>query len=92
MRAFAQRLKRNDISLRFGRAVDLNDGPTLQRFFDVKAGAGEITWVLDSTEAILGVSHRINVSTFEAEIALIVRSDLKRHRYGQEHLAFDRPG
>jgi GNAT superfamily N-acetyltransferase len=83
IRAFAQRLKRNDVSLRFGRALDLEDNPTLRRYFDIKADGGEITWVLDETDAIIGVSHRVVISHSEAEIALIVRSDLKRLGIGE---------
>jgi GNAT superfamily N-acetyltransferase len=83
MRAFVERLERNDVNLRFGGSIDLNDEPTLQCFFDIKPGAGEIAWMLDQTEAILGVSHRIIVSPSEAEIALIVRSDLKRLGIGE---------
>ncbi len=83
VRSFVRRLERSDVSLRFGRAIDLEDEPTLQRFFDIKVGVGEIAWLVDQTEAIVGVSHRIIVSPSEAEIALMVRSDLKRLGIGE---------
>jgi GNAT superfamily N-acetyltransferase len=86
VRAFAQRLEPRDINLRFGRAIDLSDEPTLRRAFGVRAGTGEIAWMLDHTGAILGVSHRLIASPGEAEIALLVRSDRKRLGIGESLL------
>jgi len=83
VRAFARRLERRDITLRFGRALDLANDSTLKQYFDISPGVGEVAWVLDDTNAITGVSHRITVSHSEAEIALIVRSDLKRLGIGE---------
>lgn len=83
VRAFARRLERRDVSLRFGRALDLEDDATLRRYFDVEAGAGEIAWVLEETGAIAGIAHRIKVSQLQAEAALIVRSDLRRLGIGE---------
>ena len=83
VRAFARRLQRRDISLRFGRALDLEDDATLRRYFDIQAGTGEIGWVREETGAIAGIAHRVMVSRLQAEIALIVRSDLRRLGIGE---------
>ena len=83
LRAFAQRLEREDLRLRFGYAFDVRDEPTLRRFFDVKPGIGEISWITDNAGAVAGIAHRIMVSPTEAEIALIVRCDLKRRGIGE---------
>jgi GNAT superfamily N-acetyltransferase len=83
MRTFVRRMEREDLRLRFGHPFDVQDQATLRRLFDVKAGAGEMAWVLDETAAIAGIAHRIMVSPAEAEIALIVRSDLQRRGIGE---------
>jgi GNAT superfamily N-acetyltransferase len=83
VRAFARRLERRDINLRFGRALDLEDDATLRRYFDIKAGAGEMVWVLEETGMIAGIAHRVVISPLQAEIALIVRSDLRRLGIGE---------
>ena len=83
VRAFVRRMTQEDLRLRFGHPIDFNDEATMRRFFDVRAGTGEIAWVLDETSAIAGISHRIMVSPDEAEIGLIVRSDRKRRGVGE---------
>jgi len=83
MRAFMRRMERDDLHQRFGHPFDFEDEITLRRFIDVKPGIGEIAWVLDDAAAIAGVSHRIMVSRSEAEVALMVRSDLKRLGIGE---------
>lgn len=83
VRAFVGRLEREDLRLRFGHPFDSQDEATLRRFFDIKAGVGEIVGVLDETGAIAGLAHRILVSRAEAEIALLVRSDLQRRGIGE---------
>jgi RimJ/RimL family protein N-acetyltransferase len=55
----------------------------LRRFFDIEAGTAEIAWLMDKTSAIAGIVQRIAVSSSEAEIALLVRSDLKRRGIGE---------
>lgn len=83
VRAFARRLGREDVRLRFGCPLDLRDAATLRQVFDIRSGNGEIVWALDEGGAIAGLAHRIRLSQAEAEIALIVRSDLKRRGIGE---------
>jgi acetyltransferase len=83
VRTFVRRTKREDLRLRFGQLLDFADETTLRRFFDVKFGIGEVAWLLDDTGAIAGILHRFLVSPAEAEIGLIVRSDLQRIGIGE---------
>jgi GNAT superfamily N-acetyltransferase len=83
VRAFVQRIAADDLRLRFGRALNFQDEAILRRFFDVVPGGGEIAWVCDEAGAIAGMVHRIKQSPAEAEIALLVRSDLKRRGIGE---------
>jgi GNAT superfamily N-acetyltransferase len=80
---FVLRTAREDLRLRFGRPLNFDDEATLQRAFDLKAGSGEIIWVLDEDAAIAAIAHRIALSRSEAEIALIVRSDVQRRGIGE---------
>jgi len=83
MRAFLRRTHRDDLRRRFGHPFDVDDETTARRFFDVKSGSGEISWVLDASGAIAGVAHRVLVSPAEAEIAVLVRSDYQRRGIGE---------
>jgi GNAT superfamily N-acetyltransferase len=83
VRAFVQRMERNDLRLRFGRPLNLGDEVTLRKAFDIAAGVGEMAWALDEAAAIAAIAHRIRISRSEAEIGLIVRSDLKRRGIGE---------
>ena len=83
VRAFVRRLEREDLFRRFGHPCDFGDEATLRRYFDIDAGVGEIAYVLDKAAAIAGLAHRIMLSQSEAEIALIVRSDLQRTGIGE---------
>ena len=83
VRAFVRRMERDDLRLRFGSPRDFRDEVILRQSFDIEAGGGEMAWVLDDAAAIAGMSHRIKVSRSQAEIALIVRSDLKRLGIGE---------
>jgi GNAT superfamily N-acetyltransferase len=77
VRAFVRRLAPDDVRQRFFCPLDLGDEPTLRRAFDVEEGMGEIAWLADENAAIAGIVHRILVAPGEAEVALIVRSDVK---------------
>jgi hypothetical protein len=79
VRAFVRKLDRNDILMRFGRPLDLQQDGILKQFFDISVGLGEIVWSPDEHGAIAGLLHRVRVSSSEAEIGLVVRSDLKRN-------------
>ena len=86
IRAFVRNIEQNDLRLRFGGAIDFHDEDSLRRRFGVNPNSGEIAWLLDERSSIAGISHRVLVSPFEAEIALIVRSDLKRRGIGARML------
>jgi ribosomal protein S18 acetylase RimI-like enzyme len=83
VRAFVRKLDRNDILMRFGRPLDLQQDGILKQFFDISVGLGEIVWSPDEHGAIAGLLHRVRVSSSEAEIGLVVRSDLKRNGIGE---------
>ena len=83
MRAFVRKLDRTDILMRFGRPLDLKQDFILKQFFDIRVGLGEIVWSPDEHGEIAGLLHRIRVSSSEAEIGLVVRSDLKRNGIGE---------
>jgi acetyltransferase len=82
LRAFLQRTGRDDLRLRFGHPLAFDDDFTLRRAFGIKAG-GEMIWSLDENGAIAGIAHRVTAAPGEAEIALIVRSDLKGFGIGE---------
>jgi len=86
IRGFVRNTERNDLRLRFGGAIDFRDEASLRRHFGVDPKAGETGWILDERSSIAGISHRVLTSPFEAEIALIVRSDLKRRGIGSRML------
>ncbi len=83
MRAFLRRIHRDDLRRRFGHPFDIEDETTARRLFDVRAGSGEISWVMDATGTIAGVTHRVLVSPDEAEMAVLVRSDCQRRGVGE---------
>ncbi len=83
VRAFVRRSRHEDLRLRFGSPRNFQDEAILRRTFDIKAGNGEVVLLFDEAAAIAAIAHRIVVSRTEAEIALIVRSDLKRRGIGE---------
>jgi acetyltransferase len=83
VRAFVRRLEREDLRLRFGHPLNFGDEATLRRVFDIKAGCGEISWLHDEPAVIAGLTHRVMVSRAEAEVGLIVRSDVRRTGIGE---------
>jgi acetyltransferase len=83
VRTFVRRLNREDLRMRFGHPLNFDDEGTLRRAFDVKAGSGEMLWISDQAATIAGLAHRVMLSPMEAELALIVRSDLKRQGIGE---------
>ena len=78
IRAFVGKTDREDLRLRFGQSLDFADAATLKRFFDIGGGAGELVCMLDEAGDMSGILHRVLTSPCEAEIALLVRSDVKR--------------
>jgi GNAT superfamily N-acetyltransferase len=83
IRTFLRRTHRDDLRRRFGHPFDVDDEVTARRLFDVRAGSGEISWVLDPSGAIAGVAHRVMISPAAAEIAVLVRSDCQRRGIGE---------
>jgi acetyltransferase len=81
-RAFAARLLPEDLRRRFGGPVRL-DGGLCARFLDVDRNREEAFAAFDRGGAIVGVARMVRVAAAEAEIALIVRSDLKRRGIGR---------
>ena len=47
MLAFVRKLDTNDIWMRFGRPLDLQQDFILKQFFDIRVGLGEIVWSPD---------------------------------------------
>jgi acetyltransferase len=82
LRTFVRRTAREDLRLRFGYPLAFDDEFTLRRAFGLKAG-GEMIWSLDENGAVAGIAHSVMTSPGEAEIALIVRSDLKGFGIGE---------
>ena len=82
VRGFVRQTEREDLRRRFGTPLAFDDELTLRRAFGIKSD-GEMLWSLDEHEAIAGICHRILISPQEAEIALIVRSDLKNFGIGE---------
>lgn len=86
IRAFVGKTDRADLRLRFGQALDFGDAATLKRFFDIGGNAGELVCMLDEAGDISGILHRVLLSPSEAELAVIVRSDVKRTGIGEKLL------
>ena len=86
VRAFVRRTSRELLRLRFGQAADFADDHTLKRFFDIKSGSGEMIWMLEEGGDICAISHLVRLSSAQAEIALIVRSDRARRGIGEKLL------
>jgi GNAT superfamily N-acetyltransferase len=82
VRAFVQQTEREDLRRRFGYPLAFDDEVTLRRALGIKDN-GEMIWSLDEDAAIAGMCHCILLSPEEAEIALIVRSDLKGFGIGE---------
>jgi acetyltransferase len=86
IRTFVRRMERNDLRLRFGRPINFDDDETLKRTFDIQAGRGDLSWTADAKGAVAGLLHSALITPTEAEIALIVRSDLQRTGIGEAML------
>lgn len=84
VRRFLEQTTREDLRLRFGSRHDFCEHSNLRRFFDVTKG--DVAWMLDKSCAITAILHRVPVSPAEAEIAIVVRSDLKRTGIGESLL------
>jgi GNAT superfamily N-acetyltransferase len=83
IRAFIGKADRDDLRMRFGQWLDFHSEPILKRFFDIDGKSGELVCALDDNGDISGILHRVLISAGEAEIGLIVRSDLKRTGIGE---------
>jgi GNAT superfamily N-acetyltransferase len=83
IRTFVGGTNRDDLRLRFGQPLDFADDAILRRFFGVGGACSEQIWALDDAGDISGILHRVRTSPAAAEIALIVRSNLKRRGVGE---------
>ena len=83
IRAFIGKTDRDDLRMRFGQWLDFHSEPILKRFFDIDGNSGELLWALDENGEIAGILHRVLIPPGDAEIGLIVRSDLKRTGIGE---------
>jgi GNAT superfamily N-acetyltransferase len=83
IRTFIGKADRDDLRMRFGQWLDFHSEPILKRFFDIDGKSGELMCTLDDNGDISGILHRVLISPGEAEIGLIVRSDLKRTGIGE---------
>jgi acetyltransferase len=83
IRTFIGKTDRDDLRMRFGQWLDFHSEPILKRFFDIDGNSGELVCMLDENGDISGILHRELISPCEAEIGLIVRSDLKRTGIGE---------
>lgn len=87
VRSFVSRMDRNDLRLRFGNPVNLDaNDALLRRLLGTDPVRGEIGLSLDGPATIAGMSHRVLISPSEAEVALVVRSDIKRRGVGARML------
>jgi GNAT superfamily N-acetyltransferase len=84
---FARLLHPDDIRLRFGRPAALGDSDTFRRLFGLDNGKIETIAALDLSGQILGLATVAWVRPGEAEIGLIIRSDLQRRGLGATLLA-----
>ena len=85
VRAFVRHTEADDLRRRFGYPLAFDDEFTLRRAFGINFD-GEMLWSLGEDGAIAGICHRVQMSPEEAEIALIVRSDLKGFGIGESLL------
>jgi ribosomal protein S18 acetylase RimI-like enzyme len=84
---FGRLLNADDVRLRFGRPLALDDRDTLRRVFGLDEGRIETIGAFDPGGHVLALASVAWVEPGAAEIALIVRSDLKRRGLGATLLA-----
>jgi RimJ/RimL family protein N-acetyltransferase/uncharacterized protein YjiS (DUF1127 family) len=84
---FARLLHPEDIRLRFGRPVALDDAGTFRRLFALDERKVETIGLFDLKGHILGLATVAWIRPGTAEIALIIRSDLQRCGLGATLLA-----
>jgi uncharacterized protein YjiS (DUF1127 family)/GNAT superfamily N-acetyltransferase len=84
---FGRLLHPEDARLRFGRPAALGDGDTFRRLFGLDNGKIETIALLDLSGQILGLATVAWVRPGDAEIGLIIRSDLQRRGLGATLLA-----
>jgi len=83
VRRFLLMIAREDLRARFGHAFDIKDEATLRRLFDITPGLEQMSWLLDGHGQVAAIAQRVMLAPGEAEVALIVRSDLKRLGIGE---------
>lgn len=84
---FGRLLHPEDVRRRLGRLAVLGDGDTFRRLFGLDDGKIETVGAFDVSGRLLGLATIAWISPGNAEIALIVRSDLQRRGIGATLLA-----
>jgi GNAT superfamily N-acetyltransferase/uncharacterized protein YjiS (DUF1127 family) len=84
---FGRLLHPEDARLRFGRPAALGDGDTFRRLFGLDNGKIESIAALDLSGQILGLATIAWLRPGEAELGLVIRSDLQRRGLGATLLA-----
>jgi acetyltransferase len=83
LRSFAHRLKPADVRMRFGLPLRFDEQDVFSRYFLPQKRGGRMIWATGRGPADLqAVAHLVPTGDGEAELAVIVRSDLKRQRIG----------
>lgn len=82
-RAFGARLDPDDLRLRFAGPIKLDSPVLCAQFREIDHDGVEVFAAFDAAGEILGVARFVRTSPTSAEIALIVRSDLKRRGLGR---------
>jgi acetyltransferase len=80
---FGARVDREDLRLRFASPVKLDSPSFREQFLTIDHERLEALAAIDAASAILGVVHLAHTSLSSGDIALVVRSDLKRRGLGR---------
>lgn len=78
---FVRRVEQEDMRLRFAGRVNFDDS-RWRRLLDIDHIREEAFAAFDQVGTMLGVARLVRVTATDGEIAMIVRSDLKRHGIG----------
>lgn len=84
--AFAARLEREDLRLRFAGLVKLDCDALRAQLLAIDHTKREALAIFSGGE-MLAIAHLVRTAPATAELAIIVRSDLKRHGLGRMLLA-----
>lgn len=83
LRFFAHRLEPADVRMRFGLPLRFDEQDVVSRYFLPQKHGGRMIWATGRGPADLqALAHLVPTGDDQAELAVIVRSDLKRQRIG----------